>query len=152
LAVHVPDLQVTGTDISLAALEVARSNAWKHNVADRVNLKYTDLLAFRSPVASFDLICANLPYIPRKTLEELEVFGREPTLALDGGPDGLRLIHRLLPQAARRLNSKGLLLLEIEATLGESGMNLARANFPGSRVDLLSDLAGHDRLIRVEIL
>ncbi len=148
LAVNIPDLQITATDISPAALEVARSNAEKHNVEDRVQFKHADLLP--ANLATCSLICANLPYIPTKTLEGLSVFGREPTLALEGGPDGLSLIRRLLPQAVQNLSSSDLLLLEIENTQGEAALNLAREFFPEARIDLLPDLAGHDRLIRIE--
>jgi release factor glutamine methyltransferase len=148
LAVHIADLRVTGTDISLTALEVARSNAEKHNVAARVKFVEADLLPANLPTCS--LICANLPYIPTQTLEGLDVFVREPTLALDGGPDGLCLIRKLLPQAVRSLPSEGLVLLEIETTQGKAGLDLAREHFPKAQIDLLSDLAGHDRLIRIE--
>lgn len=148
LAVHIPDLRVTGTDISLAALEIAKSNAEEHNVAARVKYVHADLLP--TNLSTCNLICANLPYIPTQILEGLDVFGREPTLALDGGPDGLRLIRKLLPQAAHILSSEGLVLLEIEATQGEAGVNLARETFPKAQIELLPDLAGHDRLIRIE--
>ena len=148
LAVHIPDLQVTGSDISLAALEVATINAEKHDVAARLKFVHADLLP--ENLSSYNLICANLPYIPTKTLKGLDVFGREPTLALDGGPDGLRLIRRLLPQAARILAPEGLVLLEIEATQGEVALSLAGEFFPRSQIKLLPDLAGHDRLIRIE--
>ena len=148
LAVHITDLQVTATDISPTALDVASSNAKKHKVAARVKFVHADLLPTNLPTCN--LICANLPYIPTQTLERLDVFGREPTLALDGGPDGLRLIRRLLPQAAHSLSSEGLVLLEIEATQGEAGLNLARNTFPKAQIELLPDLAGHDRLIRIE--
>ncbi|MFC1996080.1 peptide chain release factor N(5)-glutamine methyltransferase [Chloroflexota bacterium] len=148
LAVHITDLHVTGTDIARTALEVASANAEKHNVTARVKFLHADMLPTNLP--NCDLICANLPYIPTRTLEGLDVYGREPTLALDGGPDGLSLIRRLLPQAFRVLSSKGLLLLEIEATQGKTGVNLAREYFPEAQVDLLPDLAGRNRLIRIE--
>ncbi len=148
LAVQITDLRVTGIDISPTALEVARSNAEKHNIAARVKFVHADLLPENLP--PYSLICANLPYIPTKTLEGLDVYGWEPTLALDGGPDGLRLIRRLLPQAVRSLSPDGLVLLEIEAAQGKAGLDLAREFFPKAQIDLLSDLAGHDRLIRIE--
>ena len=150
LAVHIPNLQVTGSDISLAALEVASFNANQHGVASRIQLVHADLLPDK--LSSYDLISANLPYIPTKTLERLDVFGREPTLALDGGPDGLRLIRRLLPHAAQILAPEGLVLLEIEATQGEEVLSLSAEFFPRARINLLTDLAGHDRLIRIETL
>ena len=148
LAVHVPDLNITGLDISLAALEVARINAEKHGVSARLKFVHADLLPDNS--SRYDMICANLPYIPTKTLKGLNVFDREPTLALDGGPDGLRLIRRLLSKAANFLASEGLVLLEIEATQGEVASSLAGEYFPRAQIELLPDLAGHDRLIRIE--
>ena len=148
LAVHIPELQVTGSDISLAALEVASINADKHAVTASLKLVHADLLP--ANLSSCDLICANLPYIPTRTLEGLDVYNREPSLALDGGPDGLHLIRRLLPQAARILDPVGLVLLEIEATQGEAVLSLARAFFPKAQIELLPDLAGHDRLVRIE--
>jgi len=150
LAIKIPDLRVTATDISPAALEVAQSNAENHDVASRIDFKQADLLSLPAPDPTYHLICANLPYIPTRRLEGLDVFGREPDLALDGGPDGLSLIRRLLPQAARSLSSQGLLLLEIESMQGQAGMHLACETFPEAQIDLLPDLAGRDRLIRIE--
>jgi release factor glutamine methyltransferase len=150
LAVNIPDLQITTTDISPEALEVARLNAEKHQVADQIQFEYTDLLSHFASRTPHHIICANLPYIPTKKLAGLEIFGREPTLALDGGSDGLNLIRRLLPQAVQNLASEGLLLLEIENTQGKAALILAQEFFPQAQIDLLSDLAGHDRLIRIE--
>ncbi len=150
LAANISDLRVTATDISSEALKVAQINAHSHFVSHQINFIQADLLSFPSAKSQFHVICANLPYIPTKTLEGLSVFGNEPTLALDGGSDGLSLIRKLLPQAARNLSSAGLLLLEIEVTQGEIAVNLAQEIFGKSQIDLLSDLAGHDRLVRIE--
>ena len=148
LAFSIPDLTVTATDISLDALEIAKSNAVKHQVAHQIQFLQTDLLP--ANLKDCHLICANLPYIPTQTLKGLEVFGKEPTLALDGGPDGLQLIRKLLPQAQQILASEGLLLLEIENTQGKIALTLAREYFPEAQITLLPDLAGHDRLVRIE--
>ncbi len=152
LAVHIPDLEITATDISPAALKVAQSNAQTHAVSKRINFIEADLLSLPALHTPLHVICANLPYIPTKTLKGLDVFGREPTLALDGGPDGLNLIRKLLPQAVRNLSAEGLLLLEIENSQGQSALILAREYFPEAQIDLLPDLAGHDRLIRIETI
>jgi release factor glutamine methyltransferase len=152
LAVHNQDLQVIASDISPAALELAHTNALKHEVRGRVTCLQADLLAYHIPHARFDMICANLPYIPTRTLAQLDILGREPTLALDGGADGLELIRRLLPQAVDSLTPGGLLLLEIEANCGVAAQKLAREFFPEAQIELLTDLAGHDRLIRIETL
>ena len=150
LAKLIPDLRVTATDISPKALQIARSNAEKHHVAERISLIKSDLLPNEKTNADFDLICANLPYIPSETLHTLKVYGREPTLALDGGRDGLDMIRRLLRQAPRRLTRGGLLLIEIDSSHSDGAISLAREAFPNADVRLLPDLAGHDRLIRIE--
>ncbi len=82
LAANVPDLQVMATDISSAAVEMARRNAVKNGVGRRMEFLCCDLFP---PEVEFDLIVANLPYIPTKTLHKLPIYGREPTMALDGG-------------------------------------------------------------------
>jgi release factor glutamine methyltransferase len=167
LAVQYPNIQFIATDISLAALEIARQNAQTHQVTNRISFLNADLLNlqavgnrtpisnFQSPAfilypSSFILITANLPYIPASTLHTLEVYGREPTLALDGGPDGLVLIRRLLSQAAPHLAPGGLMLLEIEATQGEAVSALARQHFSHAHIQVKPDLAGHDRLLMIQ--
>jgi len=149
LAVHISDLHVTATDISLPALEIAQGNASKHLVADRIEFIQADLLP--PSLRPVEAIFANLPYVPTQTLKNLDVYGREPTLALDGGNDGLSLIHRLLPAAAQNLTSGGLLLLEIEATQGKTAIQLARKYFPDAQTSLRKDFAGQDRLISIQI-
>lgn len=149
LAVHHPVLCLTATDISAAALRIAHKNAARHGVAQRMDLVQADLLAaLRRP---FDLICANLPYIPSAELKKLKIFGREPSLALDGGSDGLALIRRLLAQAKTRLATGGLLLVEIEASQGGQALSLAGEFFPVAHSVVLNDLAGRQRLLRVEL-
>ena len=150
LAVHTPDLWVAAVDISPAALQIARANAHRHHVASRVAFVEADLLSFESDQLPLHLICANLPYVPSATVVDLEIYGKEPTLALDGGPDGLSLIRRLLTQAVHCLEPGGLVLLEIEASLGKAALTLAHEVFPEASISLHRDLAGRDRLIRIE--
>jgi release factor glutamine methyltransferase len=150
LAVQIEDLYVTASDTSSEALQIAQSNAEKHTVSERIDFVQTDLLP--GNMRTCDLICANLPYIPTETLKQLDVYGREPTLALDGGSDGLDLIRKLLPQAAQILAPEGLLLLEIEITQGSAVLSLAQEHFPTAQVELLPDLADRDRLIRIETI
>jgi release factor glutamine methyltransferase len=151
LAVHHPVLHVIATDISPKALAVAEHNAQTHQVADRITFLESDLLTSPNLQSSiFDLIVANLPYIPTRTLQTLEVYGREPTLALDGGPDGLALIRRLLAQAASVLAPGGMILSEIEASQGETARQISRQHFPNARIMILPDLAGHDRLLVIK--
>lgn len=145
----IPDLRMTAVDLSRDALEVAKANLTTHGVISRTLLVQSDLLAAcKDP---FDLVCANLPYIPSETLSRLDVARNEPTLALDGGLDGLQLIKRLLADASRWLAPAGLMLLEIEAGQGESAAALAQSFFPGADVALHADLAGLSRLISVAL-
>jgi release factor glutamine methyltransferase len=148
LAHNLPGLQVTATDISKPALTVAQANATRHGVADRVTFIQADLLPPSCP--AFNLICANLPYIPSATLHQLDVYEREPTLALDGGLDGLDLIQRLIRTAPNCLAKEGLLILEIEANQGKTAIELAIERFPGSEIRLVPDHAGHDRLLCIQ--
>jgi release factor glutamine methyltransferase len=149
LAKGVHDLHILATDLSLSALQIARQNADRHQVGGRVHCLQADLLP---PLkAGLDLLCANLPYIPSPKLNDLRVAQREPRLALDGGPDGLRLIRRLLCAAGSVMRPGGLLLLEIEASQGAAARALARSAFPIAEVTVLPDLAGLDRLLRIMV-
>ena len=147
LAAEIADARITATEISPAALAVAADNARRHRVADRIAFVETDLLA--ALPGPFDLIVANLPYIPTAALESLPVARREPREALDGGADGLALIRRLLAQAPARLAPDGLLLLEIAADQGEAARTLAAGAFPQAEVRLHRDLAGRARVVAV---
>jgi release factor glutamine methyltransferase len=153
LGVNVPDAWILATDVSSQALQVARGNAQKHRVDHRIEFVECDLLPplpemFTSE-QHLDLICGNLPYIPSDTLHTLPIFGREPTLALDGGADGLALIRRLLDIAPAWLAPNSLILLEIEATRGIQALNLAYDLFSEAEIHLHQDLTGHDRLLEI---
>lgn len=153
IAVNVPGTHVLGTDLSFKALEVARKNAIKFDVINRIDFVQCDLLP--SHIESLptelhlDLICANLPYIPTETLHNLPIFGCEPTLALDGGMDGLDPIRRLLSIAPEWLAPQGMILLEIESTQRIQALNLARDIFSEASIHLHQDLAGQDRLLEI---
>ena len=142
------DLLVVACDRSLAALHIAKSNFKLHELEKRVLPVAANLLtAFRGP---FDLICANLPYIPSETLEDLEVARFEPRLALDGGKDGLRLIEPLLDQARQCISPGGRILLEIEFSQDRSAIETARHFFPHARIVLKKDLSGLPRNIIID--
>ena len=155
IAVHAPGLKILATDISPEALDVANRNARKFGVEDKIQFIECDILPARPEVFSteehLDLICANLPYIPTGTLHSLSIYGREPALALDGGPDGLDLYRKLLKLAPDWLAPHGLLLLEIEATQGIRALNLACDTFSEGEIHLHQDLAGHDRLLEINL-
>lgn len=147
LAAELPGSDVLAVDVSRQALEVARGNIERHRLRN-VRITRSDLLeSVRPPPGGFDLVCANLPYIPTAKLADLPVAEFEPRLALDGGPDGLALIRRLFADLPAALAKESLVLVEIEAEQGPAAFALARERFPGARVGLERDLAGHDRLI-----
>jgi release factor glutamine methyltransferase len=148
LAVSVPDLRVIATDISFRALALAARNLATLGVAGRVRLLQADLLAsLHGPV---DLLCANLPYIPAAALDALPVARHEPRIALDGGPDGLRLIARAIGQSTPLLAAGGLALFEIEAPQGEAARDLAERFFHKAAIAVKKDAAGNDRLLLVQ--
>jgi release factor glutamine methyltransferase len=153
IAMHVPDARILATDISLPALKVAKHNARKFHVLNSIDFLQCDLLPHHinnlSTERHFDLICANPPYIPTDTLHQLPIFGREPTLALDGGADGLDAYRRLFKLAPEWLAPQGMLLLETEATLGVKALGLAYDTFGDVNIHLHQDLAGHDRLLEI---
>jgi release factor glutamine methyltransferase len=164
LAVHVPRAEIVATDISPAALEVARRNAERHGVEERIQFVECDLIPDDGPwaiddgvamvrglLSAVNVVTANLPYIPTATLTELAVYNREPTLALDGGPDGLDFIRRLLTLLTGKMAKGSLVLLEIENRHGLAVSGLAREAFPEADVQIKKDLAGYDRLAVIEI-
>lgn len=112
LAHKLPKALLTALDSSLMALAVARGNAERHRVADRVRLVGSDLL--QSVAAEkFDLIVSNPPYVPDDEILEPQVRDYEPHDALFAGPSGLEVYQRLIPQAREALRPQGWLLLEI---------------------------------------
>lgn len=104
-----------GVDISDLALEIAKENSLKNQVAPRLNLQKSDLFSALSDEQKFDIIISNPPYIPTSDIANLqiEVKNFEPILALDGGFDGLNFYRRIAQDAARFLKNNGLVFLEI---------------------------------------
>lgn len=153
IAIHLRDAYILATDLSLDALKVAERNARKFNLTNLGFVQCDLLPAHFDPLATqfhFDLICANLPYIPTDTLHRLPVYTREPTLALDGGPDGLGVIRRLLRIAPEWLAPNGMILLEIEATRGAQALSLAYDLFSRAEIHLHQDFTGRDRLLEIQ--
>ena len=149
LAVHLPQATIYALDSSAEALEVAARNVRRHGIEGRVHLLRGDLLSpLPEPV---DLIVANLPYVSEAELAELppQIRRYEPLSALDGGPDGLRHIRRLLAQAGGYLRPQGAILLEIGATQGAEVIELARRYFPMASIEVVKDYAGLDRVVIV---
>jgi release factor glutamine methyltransferase len=149
LAAHLPSISITATDLSPAALEVARGNAVKHHVSGRIQFQEADLFPGPGRLENYDLIVSNPPYIPTSSLQQSPSLRREPVLALDGGPDGLATSRRILMEGSRRLARGGALLIEIEASSGAVMLALASDVYPKASIRLHQDLAGRDRLLEI---
>jgi len=153
-----PALSVIATDSSPAALEVAARNAHRHGVADRVLLAAGDLaepVPRLLPVGrrAVDLVASNPPYVPTAWIERLqpEVRDHEPRAALDGGPDGLAVVRRLVPQAARLLGPGGWLVLELGEGQADAVRAIAReaGAFAQDTVETVTDPAGCERVFAI---
>jgi len=155
IAVNVPNTNILATDISLKALQIAQQNAKKNMTDDRIEFIECDLLPNQSSIenhkSKIDILCANLPYIPTQTLHNLSIYKKEPTLALDGGEDGLYLFRKLMKIVPKWMSPKSLMLLEIEETLGKQTMELVHELLSNVNIQLHQDLTGRDRLLEIEL-
>jgi release factor glutamine methyltransferase len=163
LAHDLPAAQIVATDISAAALDVARRNAARHSMAERITFIHTNLLnaALHAPRAtghpspllragesrSFDLLASNPPYIGRQEASTLprEVRDHEPAVALFGGETGTEMYAPLIAQAATLLKAGGLLVLELGHNSAEHVSHLLGAP-EWTSVDITKDLAGIPRV------
>jgi release factor glutamine methyltransferase len=140
--------RVLASDISAQALTVATGNRNRLNAEHRVHLVQGSLISWlEEPV---DLVLANLPYLRADQISENSQLAAEPRLALHGGTDGLDLIRELFADAPRVVRPGGALGLEIDPGQRDEVLELARSAFPGSRLQMLPDLAGRDRHVTVE--
>ena len=150
LARHAPEARLLAVDLDPAALAVARRNADRHGLGERIAFLQGDLWApLPGPV---DLAVCNPPYVAERDWPALmpEVREHEPRRALAAGEDGLAVIRRLLAAAPGRLAAGGALYVEIGANQGAAVRELAKAAFPQAKVAVRPDLAGLDRLLVVE--
>jgi len=126
-AVAFPDSEVVATDLSSAALEVARINVARHGLARRIQLLQADLM--RGVSGRFDLIVSNPPYVPEGEVAMLPPeYQHEPGMALTSGPDGLASVRRILQDAADHLTPDGTLAVEVGA--GRQALELAFGGLP----------------------
>ena len=145
-----PQSKVTAVDISVAAIAIARENASFHQVADRVEILESDLFAAIPANARFDLIVGNPPYIPSVEIDQLdaEVAKHEPRLALDGGPDGLSILRRIIEQAVQFAVPGGLLLLEFTPEQAEALEQFTVAHGGYEDVSIVKDLGHRARVLK----
>jgi release factor glutamine methyltransferase len=151
LARELAAARIIATDISRRAIRVARANAERHGVTDRITFLRGNLwraLDGQGPADGVDLVVSNPPYIPSGTLATLmpEVQW-EPRRALDGGPDGLRFHREIIAAAPQHLRPGGLLLLEIGADQAGAVNRFVNATDGFEEPRVLQDLAGRDRVV-----
>ncbi len=150
IAANLPEAQIVAIDASRPALALARRNAETHRVVERISFVQGGLLApFRG---RFDLIVANLPYVPARTYAKLppEIREHEPALALRAGRRGSAVIEALLGQAPASLQQQGLLLAEHAWNQGRRLRDAASACFPTAAIETKRDLAGRERMLAVQ--
>ena len=139
---------IIATDISVRALDVCNANILRHHLSSTVSPLCVD--GIPKEASGIDLLCANLPYIPSKTVDEIKVTRYEPRLALDGGPNGLEIIDAVMRKSVSVMNQHSLLLFEIEERQKDQAATLAQKYFPHSTINVLKDLGNKDRLLRIE--
>ena len=155
LARELPHAKIIATDISAAALDVARRNAARHAVADPIQFLETDLLEalLESSLAPhpspFDLIVSNPPYVARNDAETLarEVRDHEPHAALFGGPTGVEIYSRLIEQAGSLLRTAGILVLELGYNSADEVRKMFHVQRHWANVSITNDLAGIPRVL-----
>jgi release factor glutamine methyltransferase len=158
LACEHPKLHLAAVDRSEAALDVARQNAERHGVAERVELLHGDLLEPLPDVLpgsepGWHLVASNPPYIPTGEIDDLEpeVREHEPRLALDGGASGLEVVQRLVRGAAPLLAPAGWLVLELAPGQAPRVRELAReaGHYDVDTVHVMEGPGGHQRIFSV---
>jgi release factor glutamine methyltransferase len=145
LAKELPRAEIHATDISAGALEIARANAARHQLENRIHFHQTDLL--EGLTASFDMIVSNPPYVgeSEKDTVQLEVRKFEPRMAVFAGPTGTEVIARLIPQAWTVLRPGGWLIMEISGTIVDRVRKLLEG---WDDVQFIADLQSIPRVVR----
>ncbi|MDD3813885.1 MAG: peptide chain release factor N(5)-glutamine methyltransferase [Desulfocapsaceae bacterium] len=151
---------VTAVDLSAPALQIARQNARRHQVADLLSLVQADLLSAFSFRPHFSLVVSNPPYVSRQELQDglqPEVMRYEPSLALDGGICGLDIIRRIRKTLPQVLRPGGEFFMEIGADQGQAVIQLFNTTHESGekifeRVELLQDYSGRDRVLRAKMV
>lgn len=147
LAAALPSARLWATDLDPRAVELTRANARRLGFEERVAVIQGDLFAPVKDMVPFDLIVCNPPYVPHPELDRLmpEVRDHEPALALDGGPDGMDFIRRLIAEAPERMKALGWLMLEVGE--GQAAAVAAMAGAELHHESTRKDLRGVPRIV-----
>jgi release factor glutamine methyltransferase len=150
VAKHLPNCRVTAVEVSPPALSVAKDNAHRHGVADRIEFIESDLFAAVPADRQFDFIVSNPPYVTTSEMDTLarDVRKFEPRMALEAGPRGTEVIERLIAQSADRLHSGGHLLMEISPTIHDAVRTLLESDARFEIGPTIKDLARLPRVVR----
>jgi len=147
---QMPGSHAIAADLSFAAIKVAKCNAESQSVDDRIGFLVSDLCT--AIEKNFHVVTANLPYIPSRVLDSLDVAKYEPRLALDGGNYGTELMDELLTLLPKHLRNPGLILLEHQDDQWEHLREIAAGAFPSGTITKIKDYSGKDRILRIELL
>jgi release factor glutamine methyltransferase len=140
------EVEISATDLAEVPLQLAKENAVAHAVGDRITFLTSDLLP-GFDTARWDIVLANLPYVRTDAIPNLpRAASFEPVGALDGGPDGLQVIGRLLDQLPASLAPDGVALLEIGGDQGQAMLDLVAERLPRWACELEPDLGGLPRV------
>jgi release factor glutamine methyltransferase len=150
VAKYVPTARIKATDISAAALAVAKRNADRHGVGEHIEFVEADLLSAESETPRFDYIVSNPPYVSTSEMKQLAVDVREhePDLALRAGDNGTDVIVPLIKQATPRLKPGGMLLIEISPMIAAQVEKIVGAEPLLELGPTIKDSAGHARIIQ----
>ncbi len=151
LAKYLPNIKIIATDISEEALKVAKENARLNEVEDKIEFLHTDLFNithYTLNIKQFDLIVSNPPYIPTGELKDLPKEVKfEPTVALDGGRDGLNFYRRIIKEAHYYLKYKGYLIMEVGQGQVLEIQEMIRDSNQFKLLEAIKDYRGIDRVL-----
>ncbi len=149
LAVNVPGVEIFATDISTKALAIAEQNCEKHGVKDRITFLQGYLL---EPLPErVDVLIANLPYVKEANIPTKGPLSFEPRIALDGGKSGTDKIWDFCWRASGKLKKEGCLLLEIGQGQAAAVRIALMANFLEGSIEIIDDLSGIERVIKLRL-
>jgi len=160
LALELPAAAVTAVDLSFSALKVAKHNAKKHKVAERIDFVNCDWFGGIAPGKQYDLVLSNPPYIAREIIEkpygesreslQPEVLGYEPHLALNGGERGVQSIIGIAENLGKTLKPGGWFLMEIGAAQSEDVTGIFRKTVHYENIVIHNDYAGLPRVFQAQ--
>lgn len=156
VAKNAPENHYLASDISLPAIRVAKSNARQQGLKNKIVFIKSDLFS-QIPPQKFNLILANLPYLnstqyknPGLIGEELSIK-KEPPRSLHGGNDGLKYYEKFFSQTKNFLANKYQILIEIDPDQTEKIKEIIKNNLPENKIEIIKDLAGWDRVVKISI-